>query len=250
MTTISLTLPDCWPLPHALVPRDIPKLSCLGVDDIAANEVKPGGRVVMVTPYDPDNEGDARKICSGQYGQWQVLTGLGGQIHRGLYVGKSFQKSFQEIPANREVPGISSTVDPSDCCVPGDKCIAIRDRGRWYISKLGSSSASQQVIAIIGGNAKSIGNGIEGIVYSDPSVDDILDACATYDPDVTTEYIDGVGNGILFIDGVEQENKVLVRHNFFGTPYPALQGALVRVANTTTVHTINGDKVLYGFDWM
>jgi hypothetical protein len=147
MPQICLTLPSCWPLQIPLVNRDVPEVACLGVDDLAASEIKPGGRTVLCTPY-------TNKICSGQYGQWQVLTGLGGQIHRGMFVGSSVQKEASAAMP----PGISAEVDKGDCCEPGERCIAVRDRGRWYVTKLGGDGTATRgtglaVGLILGGNA-------------------------------------------------------------------------------------------------
>lgn len=152
MTTLQFSVPACWPLQRPFPTREIPEITCLGVDDVSASEVKAGGRVVIVTPYDPDDEGDTRKICSGQYGQWQVLTGLGGQIHRGLFVGETFKKNNSTTWA----PGVVSVVDTGDCCLPGERALAVRDRGRWYITKLGGGGASGPgniTALVIGGNA-------------------------------------------------------------------------------------------------
>lgn len=155
-TTIALDLKGCGTNPTVIT---LPELQCLPVDELKANEIKVGGRVVLVTPYKAGGQ-----ICSGQYGQWQVLTGLGGQINRGLYVGSSFSK-VSGIPN----PGVTSTVDETDCCKAdpdtdggpnGDKALAIRERGRWYVVKLaqgsGVSGAPPPLCSVLGGNVPPI----------------------------------------------------------------------------------------------
>lgn len=138
-----LTLPECSSVasPPAIA---IPAISCIPFDEIRSGEIKPGGRIVFVTPY-------GNQVCSGQYGQYQVLTGLGGQINRGLYVGSSFAK--QDGFSN---PGVASEVDCSDVMSPGDRGIAVRDRGRWYIHKVAGAAVSTDSVTlagmIIGGN--------------------------------------------------------------------------------------------------
>lgn len=127
-------------------PIEVPEIQCVAVDEIKSAEAKPGGRTVLVTPY---NEGG---VCSGQYGQWQVLTGFGGQINRGLYCGDSFEKTD-----GYSSPGVSSTVDCSDIAERGTKCIAIRDRGRWFVfcpkgDGSGGGGTAMAVGVVLGGN--------------------------------------------------------------------------------------------------
>jgi hypothetical protein len=150
--SVSLQLPECW---KGAQPEevDLTVVPCLGVDEVSPTEVRAGSRTLIVTPYFPAGSTGSGKICSGQYGQWQVLTGLGGQIHRGLYVGDSFKIEESTI----DPPGISSEVDTNDCCSAGERCLAIRDRGRWYVTKMsgGSSSATATAVAVglvLGGN--------------------------------------------------------------------------------------------------
>lgn len=129
-------------------PISIPEIQCVAVDEIKAAEARPGGRTVLVTPYNEEG------VCSGQYGQWQVLTGFGGQIHRGLYCGDSFEKTD-----GYSSPGVSSTVDCGDIAEKGTKCLAIRDRGRWFVfcpkgSGDGGGGAAIAVGFVLGGNVQ------------------------------------------------------------------------------------------------
>lgn len=145
MKTITFDLKGCPGTTPA--PIEVPEIQCVAVDEIKAAEAKPGGRTVLVTPYN-----DAG-VCSGQYGQWQVLTGFGGQIHRGLYCGKSFTKE-----SGFSSPGVSSTVDCSDTAAKGTKCLAIRDRGRWFVHcpSSGGGGAALYYGTVMGGNSTTV----------------------------------------------------------------------------------------------
>jgi hypothetical protein len=146
MKTILFDLKGCPGTTPA--PISVPEIQCVAVDEIKAAEAKPGGRTVLVTPYSEENG-----ICSGQYGQWQVLTGFGGQIHRGMYCGKSFEKEY-----GYSSPGVSSTVDCSDTVNKGTKCLAIRDRGRWFVycPGAGGGGAALYYGTIMGGNSTTV----------------------------------------------------------------------------------------------
>jgi len=145
MKTLTFDLKGC--LGTTPAPIEVPEIQCVAVDEIKSSEAKPGGRTVLVTPY-----GDSG-ICSGQYGQWQVLTGFGGQINRGMYCGDSFEKE-----EGYSSPGVKSTVDCDDTVEKGTKCLAIRDRGRWFVfcPKGGgggvSGGANTVVGSVLGGN--------------------------------------------------------------------------------------------------
>lgn len=146
MKTITFNLKGCPGTTPA--PISIPEIQCVAVDEVKAAEVRSGGRTVLVTPH-----GDTG-ICSGQYGQWQVLTGFGGQINRGMYCGDSFTKED-----GFSSPGVSSTVDCEDTVEKGTKCLAIRDRGRWFVfcPKGSGSSSTGAAIAVgfvLGGNVQ------------------------------------------------------------------------------------------------
>ena len=94
----------------------------------------------------------------------------------------------------------------------------------------GGSAPSSRVLVIGGGNAALIGSGLEGIQYASS-----FTAAAAYDPNVTTVYPSGLGWGYLFVNGVQKDGKVLIRHNFF--PYPAcmIAGHPVWTFGTTSV---------------
>lgn len=147
MTSYGLTVPPgCGDSPTGFSSFTVP---CISLEDLSPQDYLPGGRTAVVTVY---KKGSC--VCSGQYGQFQVLNGLGGQIHRALYVGKSVAKID-----GSDNPGVEITVDCTDriCADPdtnggpnGDKGIAIRDRGRWYVVKLAQSSGSGGVSLYFG----------------------------------------------------------------------------------------------------
>lgn len=64
-------------------------------------------------------------------------------------------------------------------------------------------------LVIIGGNLLSDGI-TEGIKYSSSP---IVDVPAIYDPEVDTSFVDGIGRGYLYIDGVLQTLRVLILHD-------------------------------------
>jgi hypothetical protein len=105
--------------------------------------MKTGGRTAIVTPYSA-----GKKVCSGQYAQFQMLDGLGGQIDKALYVGDSVEK------VSMGLPGVQISVDCTDTIEQPEKGLAIRERGRWYVVKLGQGSSSSSFIlgSIVGGN--------------------------------------------------------------------------------------------------
>jgi hypothetical protein len=94
-------------------------------------------------------------------------------------------------------------------------------------------SVPVRVLEIIDG--ADLGNGLVGIEYagsvSPPTV---------YDPDVDTTYVTGMGNAYLWTDGVLSPNRVLVRHDAAGAPWPILEGMRFPVAGIVSVTAGDG----------
>ena len=128
-------------------------VECIPTQDLSPGDILPGGRTVLVTPYVK-----GISVCSGQYAQFQVLNGLGGQIDRGLYLGSSVGRVADSIKHH----GIEVPVDCDDTMdgpteinggSDGDKGIAIRDRGRWYVVKLAQGGGTSVLqVEVYGGN--------------------------------------------------------------------------------------------------
>lgn len=91
----------------------------------------------------------------------------------------------------------------------------------------GGSVQPKQSIQIIGGNTVS---GADCIKYAST-----VTPAAVYDPDVTTAYPDGLGRGWLFINGVIQSRRVLVRHAFVGYERPVFASSVWGVLATTSL---------------
>jgi hypothetical protein len=113
-----------------------------------------------------------------------------------------------------------------------------------------SGAAVYRTIVILGGNAASIGNDLDGIVY----ISGPITLTQAYDPDTDTIYDDGLGRGQLYEDGVLVGN-VLVRHNLPTFPAPVIEGRTVRVVGTTTVTFEDPpdpdvNMTAYLFDWV
>jgi hypothetical protein len=70
----------------------------------------------------------------------------------------------------------------------------------------GKGGGDYKFVSIVGGNTLETGQ--DGVVYvEDPGVETVPSA---YDPDVTSSFVDGIGRGTLFINGVAQTGYVLV----------------------------------------
>ena len=153
----------CFTAPDGIEPFTI---ECLAVEDFRPTDIVSGGRTVIVRPYG-DGQGGGEGICSGQYGQFQVLNGMGGQIHRALYMGGSVDRQEDLDPniVNCTATEIGVEIDCNDQIFPSDLGIAIRDRGRWYVVKLGASSVQRlttSLATVVGGNNNPFeGTGID-----------------------------------------------------------------------------------------
>lgn len=82
----------------------------------------------------------------------------------------------------------------------------------------GKGGSPVRTILIDGGN--TLEEGSNGINY-EASVTSVPSA---YDPDVTSTFIDGIGRGTLYVDGVAQDGYVLVVNSNDGTWRNALLG--------------------------
>ena len=98
-------------------------------------------------------------------------------------------------------------------------------------------------IQIIGGNPMA--SGIESLQYAAT-----VTVPQVYDPDVDTSYVQGLGNGWLFIDGIRQPNRVLVRHDFIGDQTPLITGRRVATRGTVTLTYSATDMTAYLLDWI
>jgi hypothetical protein len=159
MSEITFPVPGCFTPDPALDPLDPVLIECLDLQDLRPSDLKAGGRVLIVQIYPK-----TATCCSGQYGSFQVLNGLGGQIHRALYLGSSasaFGTSGLASSGGPEVdvPAVDVPVNCDDKITGDDRALAIRDRGRWYVTKLGAGSsgggggAAVAVGVVLGGNA-------------------------------------------------------------------------------------------------
>jgi hypothetical protein len=100
--------------------------------------------------------------------------------------------------------------------------------------KSGGGSASKvYTIRILGGNTLSDGS-TPGIKFSSSAITSVPSA---YDPDVDTSFIDGIGRGILFINGTQQSGNVLIVHHSTGGSglTLAIPESNVVLTNTATV---------------
>lgn len=65
-----------------------------------------------------------------------------------------------------------------------------------------------------------------------------------YDPNTTTSYIAGIGNGYMYnAQGVQLTNKVLVLHNFAAMTDPLMAGDTFRVGPAIQVSVSGGGNV-------
>jgi hypothetical protein len=91
---------------------------------------------------------------------------------------------------------------------------------------------------VIVSSGQTLDSGQTGVKYSSSAVTDVPSA---YDPSVTSTFIDGIGRGTLYINGVAQSGYVLIRNDVNSPIQRALiAGDIVAVHEPTTV-TVNGD---------
>jgi len=120
----------------------------------------------------------------------------------------------------------------------------------WIVVGSSAPPKSLQRIQIIGGNVMA--SGIEALQYAAT-----LTLTQAYDPDADTVYIPGLGIGWLFIDGIRQANRVLVRHDFIGDQTPLITGRRVAVRGIVALtYTDPGPPIVvtgmtaYLIDWL
>ncbi len=85
-----------------------------------------------------------------------------------------------------------------------------------------------QRVQIIGGNLLTSGH--QAIKYAAT-----VTLTQAYDPDVDTVYDAGLGNAWLFVNGIKQSNRVLVRHSFEGYTQPLLAGRIMSSPGVSAV---------------
>lgn len=85
----------------------------------------------------------------------------------------------------------------------------------------GKGGGDYVTVIIDGGNELETGQ--NGVVYVEsPGVETVPSA---YDPDVTSSFIDGIGRGVVLINGAEQPGYVLVVNDDRGSFRNALVGS-------------------------
>ncbi len=117
-------------------------VDCLQEADIAAENIQAGGRIVMVKPYHAGGF-----VYAGQYGTFQILSGAGGIIKHGLYLGKnavynSDGEMVVEIDQNDVMKGPPK--NNGDGGKGGDVGMAFRDRGRWYVVRMAQGNSGDK----------------------------------------------------------------------------------------------------------
>lgn len=107
----------------------------------------------------------------------------------------------------------------------------------------GGAASSVKVLVIIGGN--TLAAGVPGIKYSaGPIV-----PTQVYDPEVDSVYPDGMGRANLYVNGVLQPLRVLVRHNYAAYKAPIIGGSQVTVFGTDSLIYSATTMTLYTFGW-
>lgn len=105
----------------------------------------------------------------------------------------------------------------------------------------GGSVQPKQSVQIIGGNTVS---GIDCIKYAST-----VTPGAVYDPDVDAVYPDGLGHAWLYVNGIIQSRRVLVRHNLVASELPMYVGQVWAVLTTTTLTYSGTDMTAYVPSW-
>lgn len=90
------------------------------------------------------------------------------------------------------------------------------------------------IVNILGGNVLS--NGLDGIYYGET-----VTPTKVYDPNVDDEYPNGLGRALLYIDGVPQTSKVLVRHDYSNYLTPFLIGQTFYVLGTDSIEYVENE---------
>lgn len=108
---------------------------------------------------------------------------------------------------------------------------AERSRDRYARRKI--AGALVGVLELIDG--ATLASGLVGIGYAASVAPSVL-----YNPDVDTSYITGLGNAYIWVRGVLQPSRVLVRHDVAGSPWPLLEGMRFPVESTISVTVASG----------
>ena len=115
---------------------------CPTVPKFRVEKLVAGGRSVVVVPYDKD-------VCSGGRGTFQIISGMGGQICDAIYLGNTVGRRATTpglpahgvgLQADGDTPYDPDVIhrDPEVLGGPlGEKGVAVRDRGQWYVVKMG-----------------------------------------------------------------------------------------------------------------
>lgn len=113
---------------------------------------------------------------------------------------------------------------------------------RWGLVRFGGGTASLKQVRILYG--QTLTSGVNVIKYAAS-----VTPAAVYDPAVDTSYPAGLGNGYLYLDGVVQDDLVLVRHDFAGDQAPLLSGRVLLVVGTETLTYSGTDMTAYRLGW-
>ncbi len=100
----------------------------------------------------------------------------------------------------------------------------------------GAGASHLYTISVTGGN--TLASGQTGIKY-DATADDAVPSA--YDPSVTSTFIDGIGRGILSIDGVPQSGSVLIANaGGGGIDFALVATDIIVVASTVDIPVTGG----------
>ena len=86
----------------------------------------------------------------------------------------------------------------------GEKRREKQEQSRNLPSRFQGGTVKDAYIIVMGGN--ELDTGQDGCLW----VDSVTELDADYDPNTATSFMDGIARGRLFIDGVEQADKVLI----------------------------------------
>lgn len=87
-----------------------------------------------------------------------------------------------------------------------------QEQSRNIPSRFAGGGTEYNTAKIVSGNTLETGQA--GIKYKSPIITSVPSA---YDPDVTSTFIDGIGRGKLYVNGVEQDGYVLIINDDHGS---------------------------------
>jgi hypothetical protein len=120
---------------------------------------------------------------------------------------------------------------------------AIQRRSIQVPSRFGRSGPGPVLhVMLIGGN--ELDSGQDGLIYAAT-----VTPAAVYDPEVDTTFPDGLARGWLFVDGVRQAERVLIRHDFIGHTGAFIGGTHLSVTGTTTLTYDDTPMTCYTIGW-